>query len=165
MLALPAGAKARYRTPSGKVEVLNPRLPEPLPRVLPTHVERAAAAYPLRLQTAPSLHGLNSSFLHERDELRRRAGPMALRLAPADAAARGIVAGALVEAFNDLGAVRFVAEVTDDVPPGLAVAPGVRRMEDAPGARTVNALTAQRLTDAGAGSTFYDNAVDVRRVG
>jgi hypothetical protein len=26
----------------------------------------------------------------------------------------------------------------------------------------VNALTSQRLTDEGAGSTFYDNRVDVR---
>jgi hypothetical protein len=32
----------------------------------------------------------------------------------------------------------------------------------APGDRTVNALTSQRLTDLGGGSTFYDNKVDVR---
>jgi hypothetical protein len=32
----------------------------------------------------------------------------------------------------------------------------------APGDRTVNALTSQRLTDRGGGSTFYDNRVDVR---
>ena len=29
-------------------------------------------------------------------------------------------------------------------------------------ARSVNALTSQRLTDQGEGSTFYDNTVDVR---
>jgi len=29
----------------------------------------------------------------------------------------------------------------------------------------VNALTAQRLTDAAGGSTFYDNRVDVRAAG
>jgi hypothetical protein len=28
--------------------------------------------------------------------------------------------------------------------------------------RNVNALTSQRLTDEGGGSTFYDNRVDVR---
>jgi len=28
--------------------------------------------------------------------------------------------------------------------------------------RSVNALTSQKLTDEGAGSTFYDNTVDVR---
>ena len=31
-----------------------------------------------------------------------------------------------------------------------------------PGARNVNALTAQHLTDGGRGSTFYDQRVDVR---
>ncbi|HET9594940.1 MAG TPA: molybdopterin-dependent oxidoreductase, partial [Anaeromyxobacteraceae bacterium] len=63
-LALEPGAKARFRTPSGKVEILNPRLPEPMLRALPTHA--AAEPGPLRLMTAPSLHGLNSSFLQER---------------------------------------------------------------------------------------------------
>lgn len=57
----------------------------------------------------------------------------------------------------------FRLEVTDDIPPGIAVAPGVRGLGEARGGRTVNALTAQRLTDLGAGSTFYDNAIEVRR--
>jgi len=43
------------------------------------------------------------------------------------------------------------------------VAEGVWWTEFAPGARTVNALVSQRLTDEGHGSTFYDNMVDVRR--
>ena len=75
-LRLPEGAKARFRTPSGKIELLNPRLAEPLPRALPTHVdarEEAAAPGALRLLTAPSVWGLNSSFLQERDDLRGRA--------------------------------------------------------------------------------------------
>jgi anaerobic selenocysteine-containing dehydrogenase len=38
-------------------------------------------------------------------------------------------------------------------------------LEHAPGNRSVNALTSQRLTDRGEGSTFYDNTVDVRQVG
>jgi anaerobic selenocysteine-containing dehydrogenase len=167
-LRLEPGAKTRFRTPSGKIEILNPRLPAPLPQRLPTHVEargEAAAPGALRLMTAPSLHGLNSSFLQERDDLRARAGPMALRMSPADAAARGVADGDLVCAANARGEVLFRAEVTGAVPAGVVVAPGVRRMADAPGHRTVNALTAQRLTDDGAGSTFYDTAVEVRRAG
>jgi anaerobic selenocysteine-containing dehydrogenase len=162
-LAVDAGAKARFRTPSGKIEILNPRLPEPMLRVLPTHA--AAEPGPLRLMTAPSLHGLNSSFLQERDDLRARAGPPTLLLAPADAAARGLRSGDAVIAWNARGEVRFTAQVSERVPPGLAVAPGVRRLADAGGGPTVNALTSQRLTDQGAGSTFYDNAVDVRAAG
>jgi anaerobic selenocysteine-containing dehydrogenase len=88
---------------------------------------------------------------------------MALKMSPADAAARGLAAGDLVQAWNERGEVAFTLEVTGDVPAGVVVAPGVRRLDDARGPRTVNALTSQRLTDEGAGSTFYDNAVDVRR--
>jgi len=52
--------------------------------------------------------------------------------------------------------------VTDKVPSGVVVAEGVWWLEHCPGPRSVNALTSQRLTDRGAGSTFYDNTVDVR---
>ncbi|MFL5301060.1 MAG: molybdopterin oxidoreductase family protein [Anaeromyxobacteraceae bacterium] len=159
-LTVVPGAKARFRTPSGKIEILNPGLPEPMLRFHPTHVGAQGSA--LRLMTAPSLHGLNSSFLQEREDLQARAGPMALLVAPADAAARGLTDGDDVVAWNELGEVRFRLSVSDRVPPGVAVAPGVRRMADAAGGATVNALTSQRLTDQGAGSTFYDNAVEVR---
>ena len=87
---------------------------------------------------------------------------MLLRMSPVDAAGRGLAGGDRVCAFNERGEVTFTLEVTPAVPPGVVVAPGVRRLEDAPGGRTVNALTAQRLTDEGGGSTFYDTAVDVR---
>jgi hypothetical protein len=67
-----------------------------------------------------------------------------------------------VIAFNALGEAAFLLRVTERVPPGLAVAEGVFWLAHAPGARNVNALTSQRLTDRGEGSTFYDNRVDVR---
>ena len=164
-LRLPTGHKTSFRTPSGKIEILNPRLKEPLPRALPTHVEREGSPFPLRLVTAPSLYGLNSTFLQERDDLRRRAGPMTLRMGEEEARARGLESGQRVLAYNALGEALFVLEVTAEVPSGVVVAPGVRRLDDAPGRRGVNALTSQRLTDEGAGSTFYDNAVEVRRAG
>jgi anaerobic selenocysteine-containing dehydrogenase len=167
-LRLPAGAKTRFRTPSGKIEILNPRLADPLPRFRSTHVDREARApgarppLPLRLMTAPQLYGLNSTFMQERDELRARAGPMALLASPQDAGARGLSDGQLVEAWNERGAVAFTLRITDAVPRGVVVAPGVRRLADAPGRGGVNVLTSQRLSDEGAGSTFYDNAVDLR---
>jgi anaerobic selenocysteine-containing dehydrogenase len=114
--------------------------------------------------TAPSVWGLNSTFLQERDDLRKRAGEMVLRMSPQDAADRGLAGGDLVVAANARGEVTFRLDVTEDVPRGVVVAPGVRRLADAPGPRTVNALTSQRLTDLGGGSTFYDNAVVVRAV-
>jgi anaerobic selenocysteine-containing dehydrogenase len=150
----------RWLTPSGRIELLNPALPEPLPRHLPAHAD--AGTLPLRLVTAPALHTLNSTF-HERPDLRARAGGMQLHLAPAEAAARGLADGDRVIAWNELGEVTFDLRVREGIPPGVAVAPGVFWLAHAPGARNVNALTSQRLTDAAGGSTFYDNRVDVRR--
>jgi anaerobic selenocysteine-containing dehydrogenase len=156
---VPRVGELHFETPSGKVEILNPREEEPLPRYLPPH--EASGRYPLKLMTTPALYALNGSF-HERDDLRALMKGMFLKINPVDAAERGILDGAPVTAFNDLGEVRFFAEVTPKVPPGTVAAEGVWWLEFAPGDRSVNALTSQRLTDQGNGSTFYDNAVDVR---
>ena len=109
----------------------------------------------------PALHTLNSTF-QERPELRARAGGMVLQLGAAEASARGLSDGQLVEAFNEQGEAAFELRVRDGVPPGIAVAEGVFWLAHAPGSRNVNALTSQRLTDQAGGSTFYDNRVDVR---
>ena len=153
------GPELRFDTPSGKVEILNPRDPEPLPRFLPSH--SAADPHPLQLLTAPSVQGLNSTF-QEREDLRRRQGPMSVLMNAGDAAARNLTDGSPVTVFNDLGEVAFSLKVANGVPPGVVVAEGVRWRRFAPGDRTVNALTSQRLTDRAGGSTFYDNRVDVR---
>jgi len=153
--------QTRFLTPSGRIEIFNPAEPEPYPRYLPTHEE--AGSYPLRLMTAPTPHGLNASF-YERDDLReRQGGGMRLKMNGADAAKRSLHDGERVIAWNDLGEVAFLLEISDAVPAGIAVAEGVWWIEFAPGERTVNALVSQRLTDRGNGSTFYDNRVDVRK--
>jgi anaerobic selenocysteine-containing dehydrogenase len=157
-LALPATARA-FRTPSGRIEIENPRLAHPLPTWLPTHEE--AGRLPFRLMTGAALHGLNSSF-RERPELVRREGGVKLMVNPVDAERRGISRAAQVVAWNELGESTFDLEVTDRTPPGVVVAEGVPWLSQVSGRRSVNALTSQRLTDEGAGSTFYDNRVDLR---
>jgi anaerobic selenocysteine-containing dehydrogenase len=127
--------------------------------VLPTHA--GEGKLPLRLQTGPALYSLNSTFM-DRDDLAAKRGPMRVRLSPAEAAARGIAQGARVVAFNELGEVSMLAEVTEAVPDGLAVVEGVHWTRDTLDGRNVNALTSQRLTDEAGGSTFYDNRIDVR---
>jgi len=156
-IPLPPDARTLYRTPSEKIEILNPREPHPLPCYLPPYEDD----HPYRLMTGPSLFALNSSF-RERDDLRRREKAMFLQMNPVDAKAKGMKEGDPVIAFNRLGEVSFVLRVTPNVPPRVVVAEGVWWLEHCPGARSVNALTSQRLTDQGAGSTFYDNKVDVR---
>ncbi len=157
-LALPK-TTGRYGTPSGRIEILNPQLAEPLPDYRPPH----QGNYPLRLMTAPSLHALNSSF-YERDELREKQGSMQLQMHPQDAQQRGLKDTQPVCVFNELGEVTFILQVTEKAPQGVVVAEGIWWLEFAPGERSVNALTSQRLTDLGNGSTFYDNCVDVRAV-
>ena len=156
-LAVPA-ERGRFATPSGKIELHNPREREPFPCYLPTHEE--GGSLPLRLMTAPTPYALNASF-YEQEELRAKQGGMRLLMNPADARERGLADGELVTAWNGLGEVDFFLGVTERTPTGVVVAEGVWWQEFAPGERTVNALVSQRLTDRGNGSTFYDNRVEV----
>ena len=159
-IPLPSDARTRFKTSSGKIEILNPKESHPLPCYLPPY----EGDYPFRLMASPSFYGLNSSF-REREDLRKKEKAMFLQMNPADAEAKGMKEGEPVIAFNQLGEVSFVLHVTPKVPPGVVVAEGVWWLDHSPGPRSVNALTSQRLTDQGGGSTFYDNTVDVRAKG
>ena len=156
-LSLPKNAQSQFKTPSGKIEIFNPKERYPLPCYIPPY----GGDLPFRLMTAPSLYALNSSF-REREDLRLKENAMFLQMNPKDALAKDLKEGDRVVAFNELGEVPFILKVTSKVPSGLVVAEGVWWLEHCPGSRAVNALTSQRLTDQGGGSTFYDNAVDVR---
>lgn len=159
MLTPPTGPKKVWLTPTGKIEVLNMREVEPLPRLLPTHAARDG--FPLRLQPATSTFALNSSF-YEQDDLRSKQKCMELLMNRIDAEMRGLADGQTVTASNDLGAVRFTLRISERVPAGTVVTEGVWWREFIPGDRGVNALTSQRLTDGGRGSTLYDVTVEVR---
>ncbi|MHB8907647.1 MAG: molybdopterin oxidoreductase family protein [Syntrophales bacterium] len=159
LLTPPAASKCNWQTPSGRIEILNGREREPLPCLLSTHA--AGDGFPLLLQPATTPYALNSSF-YEQDDLRERQECMTLMMHPQDAAARGLASGRRVAAVNGFGEVEFVLKVTDRVPAGTVVTEGVWWREFIPGRRGVNALTSQRLTDGGRGSTLYDVAVEVR---
>jgi anaerobic selenocysteine-containing dehydrogenase len=156
-IPLPSDARTRFKTPSGKIEILNPKESHPLPCYLPPY----EGDYPFRLMTAPSLYALNSSF-RERQDLLKKERVMFLQMNPTDAEVKGLKEGYPVIAFNQLGEVSFTLHITPKVPSGVVVAEGVWWLNHCPGPRSVNALTSQRLTDQGGGSTFYDNTVDVR---
>jgi anaerobic selenocysteine-containing dehydrogenase len=157
-IPLSSETRTRFETPSGKIEILNPKEPHPLPCYLPPY----GGDYPFHLMASPSLYALNSSF-REREDLRKKEMAVFLQMNPADAEAKDVREGDPVIAFNSLGEVSFVLHVTPKVPAGVVVAEGVWWLNHSPGPRSVNALTSQRLTDQGGGSTFYDNTVDVRR--
>jgi len=157
-IPLPSDARTCFKTPSGNIEILNPKESHPLPCYLPPY----DGDYPFRLMTSPSFCALNSSF-REREDLRKKEKAMFLQMNPADAEAKGMTDGDLVIAFNQLGEVSFTLRIAPNVPSGVVVAEGVWWLKHCPGLRSVNALTSQRLTDQGGGSTFYDNTVDVRK--
>lgn len=159
-LPLPANYKTTYKTPSGKIEIFNPREDETLPRYIAPHDEEGAFWF----MNAPGLYSLNSSF-NERDDLVARSKGNYLMMNPQDAKSKQLVNEQQVIAFNKRGEVQFILEVTEKVPPGVVVAEGIMWMKPGLNNRTVNALTSQRLTDQAAGSTFYDTKVDVRAWG
>ena len=159
ILTPPTEPKREWLTPSGRIEILNKLHDEPLPRLLPTHA--AGDGYPLRLQPAVTPYALNSSF-YEQDDLRGKQRCMELLMNRADAEARDLKDGETVTAGNDQGAVRFTLKISGRVPAGTVVTEGVWWREFIPGDRGVNALTSQRLTDGGRGSTLYDVTVEVR---
>jgi anaerobic selenocysteine-containing dehydrogenase len=158
-LPFPENGKMKFKTPSGKIEIRNPKEPRPLPLYFPPY----GGDFPFRLMTGPSLYGLNSSF-RERDDLRAKEKAMFLQMNPLDAREKGLKEGGGVVAFNHLGEATFTLKLAPGVPSGVVVAEGVWWLEYCPGKGSVNALTSQRLTDRGNGSTFYDNTVEVRRL-
>ncbi len=159
ILTPPSEPKKTWLTASGKIEVLNEREVEPLPRPLPTHAGQDG--YPLHLQPAVTPFALNSSF-YEQDGLRLNQNCMELMMSRVDADVRGLDDGQRVMVCNDRGTVRFTLRISERVPVGTVVTEGVWWREFIPGDRGVNALTSQRLTDGGRGSTLYDVTVEVR---
>ncbi|MZP29269.1 molybdopterin-dependent oxidoreductase [Heliobacterium undosum] len=154
----------RFQTASGRLMFENPALAErgypTLPEYRPRVKDAAEQAYPLRLLANPGHHLLNSTF-GGADETERREGPHRILIAEADAAARHIVNGQPVHAFNALGEAFFEACVTADVPAGVVIVEGVRWQSRVPGGKNVNHLTAGKGTLLAGGSTFNDNYVEV----
>lgn len=163
-------ATGGFLTPSGKCEFRSERMAalglDPLPTFtppheFPEHVPALAAKYPLALISSPAHQFMNSSFVNI-GPLRRAAREPEVALHPADAERRGIADGAMVVVENDRGHFQARAVIREGIREGVAWAPGVWWAKLSPDGRNVNATTSQRLTDMGAGPTFYDNLVEVR---
>jgi anaerobic selenocysteine-containing dehydrogenase len=118
--------------------------------------------YPLEMVSAKNDDSMNSTF-GNRDGVDLQTA--ALHLCAEDAVARGIQSGDQVRVFNDRGSCVLGAVVGDKVRAGVVAAPSVRWGKRSPGGRNVNALTSERLTDAGGGPTFYSCLVQVERIG
>lgn len=89
-----------------------------------------------------------------------------LQIHALDARARGVTSGDLVRVHNDRGVLTLVAEVSDDVQPGLVAIPFGWWNRSTPEGRAVNALTNASVGANDRGSAyFHDTLVEVERVG
>ncbi len=155
-------------TPSGKIEfsseVLAAQGLDPLPAFHPAVESRfgeLATRYPLEFLSRKADNYMNSTFAnldgHRKMESRTS---QRLEIHPADAASRGIAEGDQVRVWNDRGVLKLQALFNASLPAGVVAGKLDWGKLSADGAN-VNALTSERLTDLGAGATFYSTLVEV----
>jgi anaerobic selenocysteine-containing dehydrogenase len=165
-------AEGQFPTPSGRVELVNPRLASMGQPTMPTYVPPREGPggdpelferFPLQLLT-PKHHTrfLNSSY----PQLPRHGGPEGgpfVELDPDDAAARGLAEGDLASVWNDRASVDLPVRVSDRLRPGVVAIPFGWWMQHHPDGRVANSLTNDTLTDWGGGVAYSDTLVEVAR--
>jgi anaerobic selenocysteine-containing dehydrogenase len=180
-------ADGRFPTPSGKVELRCAAMIEagldPLPEYAApaefkglrsedrglsqssldsSHSVISPQSSALVLISGASHHYVSSSMANQ-PSLRAKEGQPFVEINPADAATRAIGDGDNVIVESARGWCRLRAVVTDDVPPGVAVAPKGQWARLSPASRNINWTTSDALADLAGQSTFHSNLVDIRR--
>lgn len=159
-----------FQTPSGKVEFYSARAAakgyDPVPGWEPELESSSGgdieASSGTRLPLlCPAAHHFVSSTFGNQERLITKEGAPTLRIHPIDAAARNIRNGQLVRLSNERGWCRLIAEVTDEIRPGVLATTTVWWPKLSPDQRNVNWTTSDRLADFSGGSTFYTNLVNV----
>jgi anaerobic selenocysteine-containing dehydrogenase len=162
-------AEGGFDTPSGRCELYSASLArrglDALPTYTPPHEDpltrpELAKRFPLQLVSPPVPEFLNSTFVNIAS-LRKAAGEPTVEIHPDDAARRGIRHGKLVRVHNDRGSFQARAVVGETVKPGVVVSQGVWWNKYTADGVNCNTTTSTRLTDLGAGATFFDNLVEV----
>ena len=161
-------AEGGFPTPSGKCEFRSERMEQlgfdPLPtytppRELPETAPELARRFPLVLVSSPRHYFLNTSFVNIAS-LRKGSEPECVMHAK-DAERRQLADGTRVVVHNDRGHFAALLRVGEGVREGVVWAPSVWWGKLSRDGQNANATTSQRVTDLGAGATFYDNLVEV----
>ena len=161
-----------FRTSSRKVEFYSEEAAakgyDPVPGWVPEVESRIGKRSSMTVSTdeplpllCPAAHHFISSSYGNQQRMMTKEGVPTLRIHPDDAAARGIRSGQLVRVSNERGWCRLVAEVTEEVRPGVLATTTVWWPKFSPDQRNVNWTTSDRLADFNGGSTFYTNLVRV----
>jgi anaerobic selenocysteine-containing dehydrogenase len=155
-------AQGGFGTPTGKCQFHAETL-DYTPPIESRHGDgELRRKYPFELISPKNDDSMNSTFGH-RDEADRETAT--LHLNTADAVPLGIRDNDVVRVYNGRGSCILIAAIDGAVRPGVLCAPSVRWAKRAPAKRNVNALTSERLTDAGGGPTFYSCLVQVEKIG
>ncbi|MFN7995969.1 MAG: molybdopterin-dependent oxidoreductase [Bryobacteraceae bacterium] len=151
-----------FGTPSGKCDLAEAALDYTPPVESRLGDAELRSRFPLELISPKNDDSMNSTF---GNRPRTDLSTSILHMHADDAVARGISTGDAVRVVNDRGSCVLRAEVNGAVHAGVVCAPAVRWAKHAPDHCNVNALTSQRLTDAGGGPTFYSCLVQVEKSG
>jgi anaerobic selenocysteine-containing dehydrogenase len=136
---------------------------DPLPHYVPPR-ETADTGYRLNL-ISPKSHAYLNSSAGDQPAQRRVQGEQAVTVHPHDAAERGITDGKDVRVFNDRGQFIAQARVTDEIAPGVVMAPMGAWRKNAQGHSTVNAVNPFVFADLGNAPTFSDTRVEIEPAG
>jgi anaerobic selenocysteine-containing dehydrogenase len=180
-------ANGNFKTPSGKCEFkasaaangnfvvpvwrsmyegMQPGEPiDPLPDYLPPFESPGsnpalAKRFPLSI-VSPKPHAfLNTQYGNE-DRQRGRQGEQKVLIHPTDARQRNIGDGTVVRVFNDRGAFEGLAELSEDLMPGLVMAnvgywPSLNRS-----GTSVNSISSEKHCTFGQAGSYSDNLVEV----
>jgi len=155
-------ANGNFGTPSGKCD-LAPEGMDYEPPIESRHGDASLGRrFPLELVSPKNDDSMNSTFGYRSST---DAQTSLLWMHSDDARERAIADGDHVRIFNERGSMRLTASVNGHVRQGTVSAPSVRMPRMSPDGSSTNFLTSERLTDIGAGATFYSCLVQVERCG
>ncbi|HEY8017098.1 MAG TPA: molybdopterin-dependent oxidoreductase [Dongiaceae bacterium] len=158
-------ADGKFPTPSGKIEIASARAEAMgLPRIPLPHVDPRPPAGQLRLLSPASAWAMNTSYGNEPHNEAKLAAE-GITLHPQDAAARGLVEGAMARLTNDAGELLMPVHVDAKAPPGIALAVKGAWPKRQGDHRNINALHAGRKTDMGESTAVHGVEVTVTAVG
>ncbi|HLN04984.1 MAG TPA: molybdopterin dinucleotide binding domain-containing protein, partial [Acidimicrobiales bacterium] len=154
-------ASLEFPTPSGRIEIVSaaaerdglPRVPLPLADPPPQPGR-------LRLLSPATEWTLNDSYGND-PIIRTRLGAMSITLNPVDAAALELARGELARVTSETGQLVLPVEVSDDVPPAVALLPKGRWPKLEPSGANVNVLNPGRKADMGESSSVHGIEVTV----
>ncbi|EAQ97261.1 molybdopterin-containing oxidoreductase family protein [Congregibacter litoralis] len=146
-----------FTTPSGRIELYSEAMEAHCGQGLPAYLDPPEKRDFVLVTPASELR-TNSTFGGIEEQQR----DILCEIHSADATAREIKDGEVIELFNERAAVQLTVRISDDVRQGTLYVPKGAWIADSPTGCTVNALLPGHQESAIGGACYYDCAVDIR---